>query len=210
MQPLVFCFNGPPGSGKDTGASLLNEILRQSQPKDTISIFFVPLAAPLKEACHALLSLPRNYKPQDKDALDEAMLNYTPRRFYINMSESLKHSKYFAPTLLGHLWINKVKLIYLWAARNYRPVLFITDCGFDYELEPIVKYIGAQYMLGFNLYRDGCSFANDSRDYINFATMGMQYAIFQNDSSLEDYKRKLAEVTGNFLKRHGLSKPISP
>ena len=154
---MIILLNGPPRSGKDTAAKIIQKLIT--------GCYHYKFAKPLKKACHALLGLtPKQIELllNDKDKPSSILRGMTLREYYIAMSETFA-KEHFGERTFGYAAINALSGV---AAPN----VVISDCGFDDE----VLALNSQRIKG-NMYvilleRPGCSFANDSRRYLSKET----------------------------------------
>lgn len=145
----VIIFNGPPSSGKDTfGQEIAREFKGSHQQfKDALFI--------ATEEHYGLEPgfIVNNYdKKEDKfDELD----GMTIREALIHVSENVIKPRY------GLDYFGKKS-----AKRLSEGLNVFTDGGFEEELNPIIDSVGLENVLIFRLHRTGCSFKNDSRNYL--------------------------------------------
>lgn len=153
----VLFLNGPPRSGKDTLASLV----AARYPR---TIVHVKLAGYLKEMASKLFP----YKFDDylwmekyKDQRLEGLHNRTPREVLIQLSEyfykPLFTADFFGRMLLSRL--NSLQQLDFTAA-------VVSDSGFDDEIKPIYRSSAVTDARVVRLYRESCSFYDDSRNYL--------------------------------------------
>lgn len=158
----VVLFNGPPGSGKDTGAFAVTAYVSKHAPWMRPRIF--KFAEPLKKAAHTLygVNLPWNYYDDPKiaklkDISCSEFLGLSPREAYIKLSDHLKqvHSDEFFGLIMRRQML---------IAHGCR--LFVMDCGFAVEAMPVIHLVGPSNVLLIELSADGCDYTGDSRGYI--------------------------------------------
>lgn len=163
-RPVVIFINGPPRSGKDTLGNGLRNIAI-----DRDRVYLTKMAKPLKERTHALYGLfGPDGKPLPHDAFElvkdeprEEFLGLTPRNAYIEVSE-----RYMKPVHGQDVW-GKMLVKDVEHERGTRDIVTVTDSGFACEAEPVIRRFGVERCLLLRLYRENCSFINDSRSYIN-------------------------------------------
>ena len=63
--------------------------------------------------------------------------------------------------------------------------MVVSDSGFDYEAEPVVRHFGAEHTFLVRLYRSGCDFKGDSRGYISLSHLGVREIEYQNQSGVD-------------------------
>jgi len=158
MTTRVVLFNGPPKSGKNTAC----DILHHKYDAEHYSF-----AEPLKILTHqffGLTSIGSDRFEQQKSTPLPEFKNMTPRMAYIYMSEQI-----VKPFFGKNVWAERlVASIQHDIAKNYcNGFAVVSDLGFPYELDPIVETFGGENVFIVRLYRTGCDFASDSRQYVN-------------------------------------------
>ena len=167
---IVF-FNGPPRSGKDYAASMI-----EGYP--------VKLAARLKTMTHQALGLvdsngvplPHDFFEDRKDVELREFRGATPRNAYIAMSEGFIKPLYGAGALGTWLADDITEMEDVWGHGLY----LITDSGFREEAEEIVDRFGADNCTLVTLVRHGYSFKGDSRGYIDLVDLGVRRCVIEN------------------------------
>lgn len=173
MTHVVF-LNGPPRSGKDTIGRIITDAVPGARA--------VKFAHALKVATHALFAglqgrqvdLDKhgygigNFHELHEDDVYEyckgdprpEFFDKTPREAYIAVSELLC-KPLFGPAFFGRILRDEI-------VRNPTvPVWAITDSGFADEAVPIIQAVGRHNCTLVRAYREGCTFAGDSRSYID-------------------------------------------
>lgn len=188
-MPKVIFLNGPPRSGKDlAGQLLVNGTAGGLLPVCPGSARLMKFAHALKVSTHALFAGLQGRQVDtdacgywtcpygDGDAMaklrmdsyyeavkDEPVADFfgkTPREAYIAVSELLC-KPIFGQDFWGHVLVRAMK------ASKYADYFAITDSGFAQEAAPIIEYAGRANCMLIRMHRKGCTFANDSRAYIN-------------------------------------------
>lgn len=189
---LILLFNGPPGSGKDTAASICELFFR----RNSIKVRGFKFAHVLKAGVHTSLGLTvpvDAYEGAKKDKVSDDFFGYTPRQAYIKHSEEYMKKVYgedvfaeiLAKTLEHH-------------AKQGLQVALISDCGFDVEVNKIsIRFKYNQCRL-FRINRLGCTFKNDSRSYL-YPQM-MQSAEIYNDHTLTALELTLQKICVDFMR----------
>src|SRR3546814_2010095 len=50
---------------------------------------------------------------------------------------------------------------------DFDGILLIRDCGFQIEVDPLEEWFGVENLYMVNLFREGCDFTNDYREYVH-------------------------------------------
>jgi len=196
----VVFVNGPPRSGKDTFAGQLREILSVSMMARRAGMVPIPMkfAEPIKSGVRAAFALSSNQAMADfetpaKDVPSPRYYGKTPREVLISFSEHwLKPA--FGNNIFGRLALHRMER----QATSYPEAVFIfSDSGFQSEFAVVYdafKAVNNFRMYGIHMHREGCTFAGDSRSYIDF--LGARHYNIQNDGSelqLQSIARTIAE-----------------
>lgn len=157
MTKVVF-LNGPPKSGKDTAANFLE--LEGPFPTDRYKF-----AEPLRRMVPEMFGLsPKEWlgyiEGEEKDKPQDRLLGWTPRQLQIIASE-----EWIKPTF-GQDFFGQVLKKKIENADVPPELAVISDSGFLEEAMPIVNHFRPENCILIRLYRSGCSFEGDSRDYI--------------------------------------------
>jgi hypothetical protein len=173
MTHVVF-LNGPPRSGKDTAGRIITDAVPGARA--------VKFAHALKVATHALFAglqgrqvdLGRygygvgNFHELHEDDVYEfckgdprpEFYGKTPREAYIAVSELLC-KPLFGKQFFGGVLADEIR------RDPDVPMWVITDSGFADEAQPIIDTVGRENCTLVRLHRDGCTFAGDSRGYVD-------------------------------------------
>lgn len=185
----IVCFNGPPGSGKDTATNRLwaKRVgvgkLKLSQPiKNALTSMFMmgAVQARLLEATQ-----------ENKNTPEPALLGKSWRSLQIDFSESYMKPLY-GNDVFGKLALQRIKSDY-----GYYPIVAISDAGFADELMPLAAWCGVDNMLIVQLHRAGHTFANDSRGYVYLPNVKTLH--IYNDHGLEAFYKLVDDVVGAWL-----------
>lgn len=156
---LFILFNGPPYSGKDTGAEYIEQ-----QMQHHVKLTTQRLAAELKHRTHALYGLSQyrfDHFETVKDQPRDEFLGLEPRQAYINVAEKLfkpVHGK----TVFADFVIKRLEEV-------TSSVVLVPDLGFPEEFERFIDTYGQNNVMLVKVHRPGCSFegGNDSRKSID-------------------------------------------
>lgn len=169
---MIYLINGPAGSGKDT----LGEYLA-SRYDGTVT----KLARPLYEALSTLTGETVDDIARRKP---ESIIPGAPtrRQMLIDLSESYIKPRlgvaWFPRLLVRH--IEKFPLVKQW---------FVTDCGFQVEVDFLFAYYGYRNVRLIQLRRPGHDFNGDSREYVFVPKQRLMRTIY-NDGSLDEFYDK--------------------
>lgn len=149
----IVLLNGPPRSGKDT---LANQLVER------FGFRHFKITAKWKERVHALYGLDPKQYPHDffekvKDEPNALFHGSSPRRAYIDVWENYFKHAHGEEVLMDWL-INEID-------NCEDHLIVISDVGFDREAKYLFEYYGKQALL-IKVFRNGYTFAGDSRDYV--------------------------------------------
>lgn len=183
----IILFNAPPNSGKDEAVNHLLKIYDEAlhfRFKDEL----YKIAADLAEVNYWWLvdiATDRNTKDLSSDKLPH---NMTPRQWLIHVSEDIIKSNY------GKDYFGK-KLADSVNNSKANDLVFVSDCGFREEVKALIDNTEHDVHV-IQVYRDGCSFAGDSRNYVSI--YGKTHFVY-NNRTLEDYFKKVENVVHNII-----------
>lgn len=179
-MPKIILFNGPPSSGKDTMASMINGLLEESS-------CVVKFAAPLKTTVLHLFCGGDSRKFYDLDTdpvkknegrddifftnLDGQVVSC--RQAQIDVSE-----KYLKP-IYGQNIFGRILAATIENDKDH-DVFLVSDSGFRPEAEELVREFGEQNILLVRLHRDGTSYDGDSRSYIDLDDLEVKSVDIEN------------------------------
>lgn len=151
---MNFVFNGPPGSGKDEACHLLKTTYgyKHLQFKDQLFVettehFGVSLTWFMTDYTD------RSLKEKPRPELN----GMSKREALIHVSENVVKPKY------GKEYFGKKTAEKVDPSINY----CFSDGGFVEEIHPLINKLGHENLCIVQLYRTGCSFSSDSRNYID-------------------------------------------
>jgi hypothetical protein len=163
----IIGFNGPPYSGKDTLANMVAHLAAtQQDPVRTESIKFESLSMPLRSIAYAMVG--REWMqgvPDDLNGYSEFKQTrfklghhtVTGRQLMIDVSESFL-KKLYGIEIMADLLRERTK--------NFDGLLLVRDCGFQVEVNPLIRWVGSANFLVARVHRPGHTFDGDSRENV--------------------------------------------
>lgn len=183
--PKVIIFNAPPQSGKDTCAEYCCQFLPSVHSR---------FKKPLIEMCSNILKVEstdflRCYEKK-KDFKGTIHINnsftYHKEAFNLSIREFMIHiSENVMKPTFGDMFFG------LYAGQNLNTEKWniFSDGGFPEEIKGLCEYIPKENIIVVKIQRDGCSFENDSRGWIDESLVGETIVIPNNDSLEELFLR---------------------
>ena len=169
---MIILFNGPPGSGKDEAANILE--LHQFEHLSFKEELF---KATFTEFCVSEEWFMSGYDDRTiKERPEKELRGKSRRDAMIHTSENVIKPNY-GKSFFGNKVASRVI-----PGRNY----VISDCGFLEEVQPLIDKVGSENVLVVQMAREDCSFENDSRRYIN-GDMREEYTVGKKSKILEKY-----------------------
>jgi len=182
----IILFNGPPGSGKDTAAERVGDLV--TTPNVQIEKF----AKTVKEGCHAMLGLVNAHgAPLAHDHFEERKNEplpefggFSPRDTYIWYSEEVMKPR-FGNDIFGRLTADRI-------AQSHMPIVCISDSGFIEEAQVLIDRFGSDNVSLVRMHRTDHDFTGDSRSYIDSDQIPVRE--LRNDGDLSTLTYNLAHV----------------
>lgn len=159
----VILINGPPRVGKNTAANMISEVVPNCQ--------VIGFSHHLKRMVHGIY-LGRAGWDLDPDAFDNC--KDTPQTMLAGMSwrkAYIFYSENVIKPLHGKEWFGEQ--FCRTANLSCADLVVVPDSGFVQEAERTVREFGAANVRLVRLYKDGCTFVGDSRDYIGLKHLGV-------------------------------------
>lgn len=178
----IIILNGPPGSGKDTIAELLKGFVSLEFKAHLHKIAI--LLSGMTEHDYFILYNNREVKEIPTDLL----LGFSPRGFLIHISEVMC-KPHFGKNYFGVVATKAIKSVI-----NTSSVIF-SDGGFPNEVNVLSEVFGKDKVVIVHLYRNGCSFAGDSRDYILESDTGIKPILVENNGTILDCVDKVRKLS---------------
>ena len=204
----VILLNGPPSSGKDLSAKIIQGLLHNKFSKTVKDNFMyrptiMKFADPIKMAVHSLYNIPYSCEYYEKefgnDWKNQPQVEFfgkTPRSEYIRVAEEVK--KVQDKEFFGRIAARRIEL-----AKDASTFIF-SDSGFPEEAVPLIRLVGLDNVLVIELERTGCDYSIDSRGYIvdelNLMYQGkLQYIRINNNVDRKFLEIMLKGVLGRYL-----------
>lgn len=201
MASKLILFNGPRHSGKDTAALFCEK---------NFCAHHIKFSAPIKAAIKAMFSLSDEqveYLESIKTKPDPLLFGKSYVEVQISFSE-MWAKQLFGQYVFGALTDRVVER----TIRKYEPLhakvgdhpgvfcgdLFVcSDSGFDYEAAPVVRRIGTSNCLLVRIFREGKTYAGDSRDYISLP--GVKTVDVYNNGEIHEYYDEVEGLVEAFV-----------
>lgn len=151
---MLLLFNGPPGSGKDEACSFLRK--HGFEHKLFKEQLFVDVLEHYKLDAAETVDFFLGYFDRARKEEYVDYLGCSRRQAMIHVSENVM-KKIHGKTRYGDFVAST--LVY---GNDYS----MSDSGFMEELNPVVDKIGEENVVIVQIFRDGCTFEGDSRNYI--------------------------------------------
>ncbi len=169
----ILLINGPPKSGKDTLARMLENALMEdtSMPICHFERFSMPIKRAFAGTMGIGIDNYGNVKGDWEDIKDQPhplLIGKSYRQWQIDFSESFMKPLY-GLDVFGRLFCARLSIYEGEWDRKYQlePVIVVPDSGFQIEIDSIKKYLpSASYKL-IRLHRPGTNFNKDSRSYLD-------------------------------------------
>jgi len=159
----VIFLNGPPGCGKDEAAKALytngqGTLRSMIDPVRRAVIDVFDLSVEERKACEA-----------EKDAPQECLHGMSWREALIWFAEDVLKPK-FGKAFLGHLLVKDLSAT---LPNTKHQTAIISGVGFEAECLPVISMVSAERCLLIRITRQGCTYENDSRSYIELEQYGV-------------------------------------
>ena len=175
----ILLLNGPPGSGKDMAATFIRKDIGADKcvdhkTKRPLVDIFQAMFALTDMQVHNMCETPQ------KDVAQEMLGGITPRECLIDISERFIKPKY-GERFLGETLARRINL-------SSGIFATVSDTGFTEEVYPLIKRFGHTNLFCIQLLREGYSFENDSRSYIDCDRLGIRSIRIDNRFELEMFR----------------------
>lgn len=182
----VIIFNAPPGAGKDEAINYL---------KKKGTVFPFSFKSRLTAITLAIYNIPEKvwegwYTREGKELPREELDGLSCRNALIKTSEEVI-KPVFGKQYFGKMEARNVK-------QNAREKYYVAACsdgGFNEEIVPLMEEFGPENVFIVYITRPGCTFAGDSRNWIDIENIPNEnYIHIYNDDSFEHLYKQVDEV----------------
>lgn len=198
MRIPIILLNGPPGSGKDTAATIIQDWLSNHDLQSQITRF----SSPIKRAFAGFIGASEvdelgesTLHARDKDSPLPILNNRSYRDWQIAFSEDFIKPHYgentFAQLLVDEIYQSEHSII---RGRFW----IISDCGFQSEVDYFTESFDPAAIALFRIQRPGHTFAKDSRQYVE-PKGGFFFSHILNAGAIEEFKWNLDRMMSVFL-----------
>jgi hypothetical protein len=188
MKPKLILFNGPRHSGKDTASLYCETAFKAHHFK---------MSGPIKAAIKAMFG----FHDQEVEYLESIKVDSTPSLFNRSYVETqISFSETWAKQLFGKYVFGDLAARHLRDAICDNPTqrLYVcSDSGFEAEALPVIDLFGKQNTLLVKIYREGKTFAGDSRSYIELE--GAQTLSLFNNGTTEQYHKAVHQLAQDWI-----------
>ncbi len=150
---MIILLNGPPRSGKDTAAAFIVKYLSHTT--------HYKLSRPLKGAVHKIFDISGEmvvHFEKNKETSSPHLLGSSYRAAQIDIFWMLENI--YGPDVLARLFIRYIK------KNDASKHIVLSDCGRTAEGQALVKHFGGDKVARIKLFRPGCNYDNDIREYV--------------------------------------------
>ena len=188
MDKKIVLLNGPPRSGKDTVSNLLFEYFK----KESVKVEQCKFAQPIKDFVRQFYFRGDQYLFDwydniEKDTAFPVLYGKTCREIQIAFAETFLKQLH-GQEIFGHLAIKRLSM-------SDNDIFIFSDCGFIEECIPLLDSFKKENIYLIKLYRENCSFSNDSRNYIKddcFSCSNLDF--IYNNGTLKDLEKYTLEI----------------
>jgi hypothetical protein len=198
MKIPIILLNGPPGSGKDTAATIIQDWLSNHDLESQIARF----SSPIKRAFAGFIGAPEVDElgeslahARDKESPIPILSNHSYREWQIEFSE------HFIKTFCGPDTFADILAEEIYHAERSAlagRVWIISDCGFQSEVDRLATHFDPNAIALFRLRRPGHTFANDSRNFVE-PKGGFFFSEIPNNAAIEEFKWNIDRMMRTFL-----------
>lgn len=149
---MIILLNGAPSSGKDTLANYL----------ESDFILHWKYANKVRECAQVFYPQIDWWDDSIKDLPNKDLKGKSPRQILIKIGLSMRSE------IDKDIWVDALANEIVQYEQEYgNHTYVISDCGFQNEVDVMVDRFGVDNVLLVRIYREGFTFENDSRNYVN-------------------------------------------
>lgn len=200
----IILFNAPPSAGKDLSCELLKDSLNNEFNQYVMfkEILYEKTAELLDIALPIWVNMCQSIKQKDSeiitkmnhlevikktnlsdDLITELFKVKTPREMLIFLAEKVLKPELGVDFIAKHTSQRVIEVI-----KSGVPLVLIPDLGFDYELSVLKEQIynsnvQVDQIIVVQIYRDGCDYSKDSRNYVNCDLHPIDEVVNNNQNS---------------------------
>lgn len=198
----IFLVNGPPNSGKDAACSFLANTYKHNY--HTLHTCFKQKLWSLAAALYCIdeetfytLATTRETK-EVKIPTIKGMLS--PRDMLIDTSENIIKPN-FDKKYFGHALVQYCDQQYYESYKEDKLVVFVSDCGFTDEILAVINdaQLKPDDVVLIKLVREGCSFANDSRSYVDLPEGYNNVYTVDNNGTIDEFNDNLMYIVDKHI-----------
>lgn len=176
----IVLLSGPPRCGKDTGGAILQR---------NFGFSLLKFSAPLKRAIPAFLDEDELTLERYKDVRGHFpdFPTWSYRDFQISLSEAWAKEQ-LGEDIFGRLAVKAIN-------KCSNTLICFTDCGFQVEVNHLLKVFPPEDICLIHILREGCSFIDDSREWVHHPALTR----IVHNTSLDRYEQALLKTISSFL-----------
>lgn len=187
----IVLFNGPPRSGKDTLAKMVQNHLKSQGFDARIDHLSEPLRRIAYQMCDMTYGAPGALDYELFKTTWFAQFDRTGRQLMIDISESFLKQQYGQ-----HIMAN---MLFERNAGCAEKVILVPDSGFQAETNRLCNIYLPSNVYLVNVMRNGCDFTNDSREWVNHPGASRMQMQVNNNSSLDDLAVEAGRIFGRLV-----------
>lgn len=198
----IILLNGPSQSGKDTTKNIIFEYLLTENIASDFVLCHDKFSAPIKLAFAAMMEADigedeftvEGYE-NDKEKVIP-LLGVSYRRWQIDFSEKFMKPLY-GQNVFGRMLISRLTEDYI-TDEDGEWVFVISDCGFQIEIEEVLKAFKPEQVMLIRLHREGKTYEGDSREEVFLPNTYPYQHDVANNGTLDDLANWLRPILQQF------------
>lgn len=183
----IILFNGPPSSGKDTAAfACWNSYIHDGRMEK--------FSRPIKDAFLAAICVGdkviQGLHEENKESIIEE-LGVSYRQWQIDFSEKFMKPLY-GNTIFARLLLDRINVL-------TDKIILVSDCGFQIEIDTLAAAYLPENIALVSLYRRGCDFSNDSREYVKPLPGMFHFPLVNNGTDKAKFESDVVAIVKHWL-----------